>query len=468
MIRTDYIFNAAGKTITFANPVVEENIGIIANKDRGVLIYNSFDPAAIGVLSGQVLTLSYDTSTHSNSDTLQIFYSESSKHVTVDNSGTDIKISLDNETINVNVLDLPDIDPSLSSYVVITGDPSGDYAGQSILDQAITENSGTNFNVNIVRGLPKTDNNNCLLFSDIPQVITSIAGGVGQGTGWIDTTGYESIVVTFTNASGSTFLFQTTNDPAAPVAGGNAGGYLVSGLGVPIITLASPSAGATYIFPVTGRLFRVYCSVYSTQQTIVTALRIAPCPAIGGTNTAQIGGTNVVTGGVAGIQAVGGNIAPGSAATSNPIPSGGTDPANVTRRFQTDTQGNQVSVGIMNPGWQIGQYNQTFGGYTQALSSLTAANSITAPVMIGGVDTTGSVRRTLTDNLGNQTISSAPSTQSSQSIQELLYQILIQKKVSNFYLYELYSQALPARNSGDEPDMLAADMMMNLFQNSNN
>ena len=114
MIRTDYTFDASAQTITFADPIVEENIGVIANKDRGVLIYNSFDPSAIGTLAGQVLTLTYDTTTHADSDILQIFYGEDSKHVTVDNQtsltnealrAADVKVSIDNELVNVVVVD---------------------------------------------------------------------------------------------------------------------------------------------------------------------------------------------------------------------------------------------------------------------------------------------------------------------------------------------------------------------------
>jgi hypothetical protein len=59
----------------------------------------------------------------------------------------------------------------------------------------------------------------------------------------------------------------------------------------------------------------------------------------------QFGGTNIVTAGVAGIPSVGGNIAPGTAATANPMPIGGVDASNLTRRLLTDATGKaQVSV----------------------------------------------------------------------------------------------------------------------------
>lgn len=49
----------------------------------------------------------------------------------------------------------------------------------------------------------------------------------------------------------------------------------------------------------------------------------AALPANQSVNVAQIGGTNTVTGGVAGLQAVGGNVANAGTATANPVPIGG-------------------------------------------------------------------------------------------------------------------------------------------------
>jgi hypothetical protein len=57
------------------------------------------------------------------------------------------------------------------------------------------------------------------------------------------------------------------------------------------------------------------------------------------TNTVQFGGTAVVTAGVAGIPAVGGNVAPGSAQTANPLVAGAVDPGALTRRLLSDVQG---------------------------------------------------------------------------------------------------------------------------------
>jgi hypothetical protein len=58
-------------------------------------------------------------------------------------------------------------------------------------------------------------------------------------------------------------------------------------------------------------------------------------------NTAQFGGYNVVTAGVNGMIAIGGNIAPGTAPTANPVLIGGGDGLAVplTRRVLTDVLG---------------------------------------------------------------------------------------------------------------------------------
>jgi hypothetical protein len=71
----DYTFNAATKQITFnTTDVVSLNqVLIITNVTDNVIIYNFADAAKGGVITNNVLTLTYDTTTMSNSDSLQIF-----------------------------------------------------------------------------------------------------------------------------------------------------------------------------------------------------------------------------------------------------------------------------------------------------------------------------------------------------------------------------------------------------------
>jgi len=79
MLRTDYVFDASAKTITFTNNVVEDYLEVIINSTDGLVIYNSISPATTGTLVDKVLTLIFDTTTMSDTDDLQIFYGEAAR-----------------------------------------------------------------------------------------------------------------------------------------------------------------------------------------------------------------------------------------------------------------------------------------------------------------------------------------------------------------------------------------------------
>lgn len=71
----DYTFNAATKEVTF---VTTSTIGlsqllIITNVTTNQIIYNFADPNAGGTIVNNVLTLDFDTTSMSNTDSLQIF-----------------------------------------------------------------------------------------------------------------------------------------------------------------------------------------------------------------------------------------------------------------------------------------------------------------------------------------------------------------------------------------------------------
>lgn len=69
-----YAFNAAWKTITFSwlGNVMIEQVRLITNVTDWVIIYNFASAAKKGVMSNNVLTLDYDTTTMSDTDSLQI------------------------------------------------------------------------------------------------------------------------------------------------------------------------------------------------------------------------------------------------------------------------------------------------------------------------------------------------------------------------------------------------------------
>jgi hypothetical protein len=71
----DYTFNASAKTITFntTDTVRLENVLLITNVTDNIIIYNFADPTLGGTISNNVLTLTYNTATMSNTDSLQIY-----------------------------------------------------------------------------------------------------------------------------------------------------------------------------------------------------------------------------------------------------------------------------------------------------------------------------------------------------------------------------------------------------------
>jgi hypothetical protein len=71
----DYTFNAATKQITFnTTDIVSLNqVLVITNVTDNVIIYNFADPAKGGVIANNVLTLTFDTTAMSDTDSLQIF-----------------------------------------------------------------------------------------------------------------------------------------------------------------------------------------------------------------------------------------------------------------------------------------------------------------------------------------------------------------------------------------------------------
>lgn len=72
----EYTFDAARKQITFNNieQVRADGVLIIIHTPTGATLYNFIDPTRLGTVTGNVLTLSYDTTLLNNDDPLTIFY----------------------------------------------------------------------------------------------------------------------------------------------------------------------------------------------------------------------------------------------------------------------------------------------------------------------------------------------------------------------------------------------------------
>ncbi len=71
----DYTFNATAKTITFntTESVSLNRVLIITNVNTNTIIYNFANPLQGGIITNNVLTLDFDTTSMSNTDSLQIF-----------------------------------------------------------------------------------------------------------------------------------------------------------------------------------------------------------------------------------------------------------------------------------------------------------------------------------------------------------------------------------------------------------
>ena len=336
---------------------------------------------------------------------------------------------------------LPVVDPTLIGAqstdapinVSITGDPSGDFAGVNILEQVVSDGTGLAFNTRTLNA-PKVDANNAAIPSDAPPSTTLYLGVNVPQT--IDTTGYQTVV------------FQQTAAVAITVTHSNDGVNFQSVLGVPLTASGAAYATATAAtaqlisaFPVAARYMRFTAA---TQTSVIIYLRQTPF------SSYASAGLNAAT--------VLGSVAAGTAVSANPVPIGGADYNSITRRIQTDTNGNTQVVGQLPSGYQVGTYNVTYGGYTQSINPITSTLSSVNPVMMGGTDPTGAAKRIQTDPFGVQLFRGAPALVGTQSIEDLLTQILGVLRVLTHYKYE--EQLLAGfRSTADEPDTMLADYL---------
>lgn len=75
---SNYSFNSATQQVTFNGytQVSLDGVLLITNVTSNIIIYNFADPNLGGTISGNILTLDYNTSAMSNSDKLQIYYDD--------------------------------------------------------------------------------------------------------------------------------------------------------------------------------------------------------------------------------------------------------------------------------------------------------------------------------------------------------------------------------------------------------
>lgn len=225
--------------------------------------------------------------------------------------------------------------------------------------------------VSNINGNPKLDINNCIVASDIPNGVLSLTRSYNGTHFVLDTTGYQSLVIICGTMSASITIF-TSND------GVNwSTANFIHNATQGIVNSISASSTIAHI-PCYGRYLRgVGSSTLTCNYTLV--LRNSPVTgfaALGGVpqNLFTIAGTTPVTAGVAGTLATGGNIAPGSARTANPLPIGGTDSSNLTRVIRTDTTGRIQLSPVSSSGNTILDINNN---PTLSVSDLTQTENLT-------------------------------------------------------------------------------------------
>ncbi len=76
----NYTFDKTAKTVKFSDysTIRLDSILLITNVESNVIIYNFADPTKGGSVSGNILTLDYNTSSMADTDKLQIFYDDAS------------------------------------------------------------------------------------------------------------------------------------------------------------------------------------------------------------------------------------------------------------------------------------------------------------------------------------------------------------------------------------------------------
>jgi hypothetical protein len=85
---TSYSFDAANKKVTFLDLlfVEQSRILLITNVTTNAIVYNFADSTKGGTTAANVLTLTYNTASMSNSDSLQIYYDMDQETETTDYS----------------------------------------------------------------------------------------------------------------------------------------------------------------------------------------------------------------------------------------------------------------------------------------------------------------------------------------------------------------------------------------------
>jgi len=170
-------------------------------------------------------------------------------------------------------------------FVAIAGDPSGDFVGVNLLEQAMTDGTGLQINVK-EQFPPLRDARGAAIPSDAPANIVLFLGVNVPQT--IDTTGYQSVV------------FQQTAAVAVTVTQSNDGVNFTAAFGIinnaingAFTSTTATTAQAIYTYPVACRYMRFSAATQTSLNVYLRQTSFAGYHQLGvlGTNIANIGGT---------------------------------------------------------------------------------------------------------------------------------------------------------------------------------
>lgn len=90
---SNYTFDKDAKTVTLNDyaDISLESLLLITNVTDGAIIYNFADPTSGATVSGNVITLEYDTTAMDNADKIQIYFDDPEYEPTSYTQQTDIK-----------------------------------------------------------------------------------------------------------------------------------------------------------------------------------------------------------------------------------------------------------------------------------------------------------------------------------------------------------------------------------------
>ena len=343
-------------------------------------------------------------------------------------------------------------------FVVLTGDPNGDFAGVNWMEQLLDPNNGVSLTT-FIKNLPKQDALGAQMQSDCSPLSFNLTNGQSV---IIDTLGYQSIDLTIAGSGNGANIY-SCNDL-----------YSWQGLNGTTAGASSPTTAiagaANYKFPVFGRFVKVTVTLGTVP--LIVNLRASPHP-LGGmaalpVNMNFIAGTTPASTGLSGALAVGGPNNVGAAASIYPVPFGGVDTGGLTRRVQTDTNGNAQHVGALPIGYQWGQYNAKYYSNNVLQTSQTAAQSTVAPLTFGGLDQGLVSRAALVDQGGALMMRPAPTNSAERSLSELLTELIGLTRVLAIYARENLAITSGVGTNVDEPDSLLADVQQTTFLNMPN